>query len=375
VHRRLCSTGLLAILLLTGPPATPAAGVTVLGIRTGITEGRVRVVIDLDARARYRVWTPTDPERIAIDVFDARFARGVRALDLGDELVRRVRINRLSGPRAQIVLDLSRKARFEVFALPPEGKRGHRIVCDVYRSGRPRRQGPSEAPWTVVIDPGHGGRDPGVVSRRGDREADICLDVARRLARLLNAQEGVRAYLTREGDRFLSLRQRMERAEALGADAFVSIHVNAARTPKAHGAEVFFLSLKGATDTASRELARLENAADRAGEILGEEEVAEIPFGFDLRQSDTLLRSSLLAESLLRALEKAGLAASRGVKQAGFMVLKSYRIPSALVEMGFMSHPKDLARLRKASYRQKMAEVLARGLLEYRESYAPSRNP
>ncbi|MBD3336463.1 MAG: AMIN domain-containing protein [Candidatus Eisenbacteria bacterium] len=360
-----------AILLLAVWAAAAGAVNRVTGIRTGVTEGRVRIVVDLDAEPRYNVWTPGDPERIAIDFFGAVFHHDVGRIELGDPLVRRIRINALSGPKAQVVLDLNRKARFEIFTLPPQGERGHRLVCDVYRRG-PVEESDRPPVWRVMIDPGHGGRDVGAISPAGDREADICLDVAKRLQRALDDHADMEAHLTRSDNETLGLRERIRRAEAVSADIFVSIHVNAAHTRQARGVEVFYLSLKGATDEASRELARLENEAEIGDqEVSLEEGMPDIPFSFDLRQSDTMLRSSLLAESILGGFESEGLAASRGVKQAGFLVLKSFHIPSALVELGFLSNPQDLKRLRSSGYRARLARTLEKGILAFHERYAP----
>jgi N-acetylmuramoyl-L-alanine amidase len=372
---RLCRLFFLLLIPLMGCRAA-ASPTHVTAIRTGVTEERVRVVIDLSRRPQYISWTPTDPHRIAIDIQNAVFGRDVEPIHLGDPVVRGVRINSLSGPKAQVVLDLTRKADSDVFALPPEGSKGHRLVCDVHRSLSSISSEESDPrPWTVVIDPGHGGRDPGAKSSKGDKEKDICLDVAKRLMDLLDGIPDIEARLTRDRDIYLGLRERIEKAKSFNADAFVSIHVNAAPNRRARGAEVFFLSLQGATDEATRELERLENLAGVEDEDFPlEEEMRELPFGLDLRQSDTLLRSSLFAESVLRPFEKQGLAASRGVKQARFVVLKSFHIPSVLVELGFFSNPEDLKRLRDPTYRGRMAEILREGILAYRSEYAPTRD-
>jgi len=367
--------GFLLLFVLAGWPAAFASSVRVTGIRTGITEGRVRVVLDLTGPVRHQVWTPTDPERIAIDIHDAAFDDAIDRIQLDDPTVRQIRVNRLPGPKAQLVLDLTARARYEVFSLPPGGGYGHRLVCDVYPAVPSPRVGAEPASWTVVIDPGHGGKDPGATSRAGDREADICLDVGKRLEKLLAGAEGITPHLTRSKNLSLGLRERILAAEARDADAFISIHINAARSSKVKGAEVFFLSLKGATDEASREVARLENLGGDFDSFPLDEELKDLPFGIDLRQSATLERSSLLAESVLGSFEKEGLAASRGVKQARFIVLKSIRIPSVLVELGFISNQQELKRLRDPSYRQKLAEVLEDGILEYIRRYAPQRNP
>ncbi|MBP6875095.1 MAG: N-acetylmuramoyl-L-alanine amidase [Candidatus Eisenbacteria bacterium] len=224
-------------------------------------------------------------------------------------------------------------------------------------------------PWVVIVDPGHGGRDPGA-QHRGLDEKEVVLDVARQLVDRLNEQPGVRAHLTREKDALLSLKQRIRKAEAKEADVFVSLHVNGCHAPSASGAEVFYLSLKGADDVETRELATLENLARSEAEDPYIGEIAELPFAVDLIQTDTMRRSSLLAEAILDALVSAELATSRGVKQANFVVLRSCRVPSALVELGFISNPQEADRLRSPKHRTLLAEKIAAGLLEFRARYA-----
>jgi len=233
----------------------------------------------------------------------------------------------------------------------------------------PERKGPR----IVVIDAGHGGDDPGATGP-GLREKDVCLDVARRLHRVLSAQGGVHPVLTRSRDVLVPLRQRMQLAEEVEADLFVSIHVNASGAPEAHGVEVFFLSLEGASDEASRELARLENEALSSGndEALGVG--SELPFTLSLRQSDTLLRSSRAAEAVLDSFVTEKLAQNRGVRQASFVVLKSVAVPSILVELGFASSEVDREKLKLEAHRQALADALARGIGRYFEEFAPIRN-
>jgi N-acetylmuramoyl-L-alanine amidase len=179
--------------------------------------------------------------------------------------------------------------------------------------------------------------------------------------------------MTRQDDRFIGLRQRRRIAEEREADAFVSIHVNAARASQAGGVEVYFLSIGGASDEASRELARLENEADPEYVVEEDSLLEGIPFGFDLRQSDTLMRSSHLAEAILVSLERSSLAASRGVKQAGFAVLKSFQVPSILVEVGFLSNPAEAKRLKNDEHRERLAGSIAAGTTNYFSKYARAR--
>lgn len=235
-------------------------------------------------------------------------------------------------------------------------------------SSGPRLRGPR----VVVIDPGHGGADPGAVGK-GLREKDVCLDVAKRLVATLNRVPGYRAVISRPDDRRMPLVERMRSAEREGADLFVSIHVNAARNSRASGAEVFFLSIGAATDRAAAELARLENEADPSFVVQEDEALKGLPFAVDLRQSDTLLRSSRIAEVVLDVLTARGLAEPRGVKQAGFAVLKSFQVPSILVEVGFISSPAERKKLKSPDHRHSLAEALAAGVRRYFEQFAPAR--
>ncbi len=370
---RFVSVLLGCVLLASFAPAPSSAGqgsqgLRILRIRAGSWGDRFRVVIDLTGRPRYRYRVLENPHRIAIALEHVR-AEGVDPPPVEDWMVRRIRINRLRADRSQVVLDLATAPSFKVFFLPREGSRPDRVVCDVFREADHAGEG-GEHRWVVVVDPGHGGRDPGAVNRRlGLKEKDIVLDVAWRLKRYLDTVEGITCRLTRESDLQVGLIERIRRAEAMGADVFVSIHVNNCKVRSAKGAEVFFLSLKGATSAADRELEKLENAAPSANGMLLPD-ATELPFAVDLLQADTIRRSSLLAETILSYLGDSGLAATRGVKQANFVVLRSCRVPSVLIELGFFSNPTDAKRLMTPAHRQALAETIGRGLVEFKRRYA-----
>jgi len=394
-----------------------------LGMRSGPWEDRFRLVFDLSEPTPYHSEVTSNPDRVVIRIprmvgagtpvpkLDPKLVSGVRVEDLPDTL--------------RVEIALTRALHCKVFTVPPGDGKPFRLVCDVYRATEapapvPARAMPVAAPapvpakatpapkettealtvprpakppaqpapmkppaakeepppapaglktWTLFIDPGHGGHDPGAMQGKLE-EKRIALDVARRLAERLSREPGVVARLTREGDAGVPLGRRIRLAEEGGADAFVSVHVNGCKDHSARGAEVFFLSLRGASDAATREVENLENAALDAGEDTALTAFAQLPFGADLLQTDTLRRSSLLAESILGALETDDFAASRGVKQANFAVLRSARVPSALVEVGFLSNAGDAKRLASPEHRQALAETIARGLLEYRSRYA-----
>jgi N-acetylmuramoyl-L-alanine amidase len=361
---------LTGAVLACGLAPRPAHAGQLLRIRTWPWDDRYRIVLDLSEATPHVDRVVTDPPRISINLRSTD-AAAVVIPQVRDWMVRGIRLNQLPDGTAQIVIDLAAAPSYKLFDLAPEGEKPHRIVCDILRPLQPpAAPQPQATPnWVVVIDPGHGGRDPGVVHRRMLEKA-ITLDVARRLAERLSREPGVEAHLTRSTDVYVGLSERARRAERVRADLFVSIHVNGFRNDAPRGAEVFFLSTQGATAVAERELETLENAAasEMPDPVL--DEISDLPFAVDLRSTDTLRRSSLLAEAMLDKLVGGNLAASRGVKQANFVVLRSCRVPSALVEIGFASNAEDAQQLALESHRQALAEAMAEGLLEFRARYA-----
>jgi len=225
----------------------------------------------------------------------------------------------------------------------------------------------------VAIDPGHGGDDTGALGYRRLPEADIVLAIAKKLKAELEQIPGVSAVLTRTGDYFVPLKRRVELARKYQADVMISIHCNASRNHEATGTEVYFLSLTGATDEASRTLAESENAADLIGGISPQAGDDLMGILFDLRQNDTIRRSSELAENLVDALrEEDRLKIERGVKQAGFVVLKAPDIPAVLVETAFITNPREAAMLKDGQFQSKVAERLADGVQTYMKTHARS---
>jgi N-acetylmuramoyl-L-alanine amidase len=222
----------------------------------------------------------------------------------------------------------------------------------------------------VAIDPGHGGDDTGALGYRRLPEAEIVLAIAKKLKAELEDIPGVSAFLTRSGDYFVPLRKRVELARQIQADVMISIHCNASRNHEATGTEVYFLSLTGATDEASRSLAESENAADLIGGVPRETGNDLLGILFDLRQNDTVRRSSELAENLVDALRDEDRLSTRGVKQAGFVVLKAPDIPAVLVETAFITNAREAAMLKDSQFQNKMAERLSEGVQAYMKNHA-----
>jgi N-acetylmuramoyl-L-alanine amidase len=224
--------------------------------------------------------------------------------------------------------------------------------------------------YVVAIDAGHGGDDPGALGFRRLQEADVVLSIARKIKAELDAVPNVSAILTRSGDYFIPLRKRIQLARTSGADLFVSVHCNASRNHDATGTEVYFLSLTGATDEAARSLAEAENAADLVGGVPPESGDDLLSILFDLRQNDTVRRSSELAENLVDALREEDRLTTRGVKQAGFVVLKAPEMPAVLVETAFITNPREASLLKDPQFQVKFAERLADGIEAYVRTHA-----
>ena len=358
--------------------ATIAGAGSVQRIRYWTAPDHTRVVIDLSSRAQFRFRALAEPDRIAVELPSTAFGSSVTApIEVEDGLVKTIRINALRSGTAQVVLDLVKECKFKVFPLAAMKDEPERVVIDVMRpvsdqevEERERKIEDLKQARTriVVIDPGHGGNDPGAIGWRGTREKDVCLEIAKRMADQVNDTPGFKAFLTRTGDYFVSLGRRARMARELRADLFVSIHANDARNKSASGTEVFFLSLSGATDEAARELAEKENAADMvAGVAPDSDDLTHIIF--DMVQKESMVRSSYLAEAVHDNLIKCGGLKSRGVKQAGFAVLKNAGIPSVLVEVGFLSHSKEAKLLKSPAFQRDAAAMLKDAVVQYFSAY------
>ena len=233
-------------------------------------------------------------------------------------------------------------------------------------SARNTRLPPGTRPLVIAIDPGHGGEDPGAIGPTGLREKDVVLAISRRLARLIDAQPGMRAHLVREGDYFVPLQMRVVKARALKADLFVSIHADAWMQPTARGASVYALSLSGATSVAARWLASRENEADLIGGVnLNVSDPVLKQTLLDLSQTATINDSLRLGRSVLGELGRLNRLHRKQVEQAGFAVLKAPDIPSILVETAFISNPEEEQRLADENQQERIAQSILDGIRRY----------
>ena len=349
-----------------------SAGVDVLSIRIWHSPLRTRLVFDLSGPVVYSVFALADPQRIVIDLKDTvSSAVSPRDQTLGPWLLA-MRSGNPSNGVLRYVLDLKAQHGYDSFLLPPGAVYGHRLVVDVKPVGDSAREsnnpvdGTTEKDYVVVIDPGHGGDDPGALGRRGTREKKVVLAISERLKWMLDLQPGLAAQLTRKGDYYVSLRNRIKIAAGHQADVFISVHADSARRRSAHGASVYILSSKGASSEIGRELEKRENASDLIGGVrLGKQEHSVREMMLDMEVDWKIKESRAFARRLLHELGKVGFLHTKQVQQAGFVVLKAIEIPAVLLEVGFISNKKEERALKTALHHERIAGSIFRAIVRY----------
>ena len=360
------------IMLLSASFTLQAYAVEVSAIRLWAGPDNTRVVLDLSGSAQHSLQILKNPDRVVLDVAGARLASSARTAPAGTGLVKEVRIGRRPSGELRIVLDMMRPIQAKSFLTAPNNRYGYRLVIDLGQSQgvetpvKVEHARPDARDLVIAVDAGHGGEDPGAIGKNGTREKDVVLAIARELALKINAEPGMKAVLTRNGDYFVPLRDRMRRARAQQADLFVSIHADSIRDRRVDGSSVYILSQRGATDEASRWLAERENASDLIGGVsLDDKDDVLASVLLDLSQSASLSASQVAAERVLRELNRVGEVRKPQVQQARFMVLKSPDIPSMLVETAYISNPQEELRLRSAPHQAKLAAAIHQGVHEY----------
>jgi len=376
--RRLVTWGSAAMVGAVPVAATAAAQRRISRMRLSATPGKTRLVFDLDGPVQHSLFSLGSPARLVIDVEDARFAGSSPAAG-ASALIRGIRKGTRHGDDLRVVLDLQHRVRAQSFLLKPDGKRGYRLVIDLLDPKKlnknksiPRLQQENLRDVVVAIDPGHGGRDPGATGKHGTHEKTVSLAVGRRLAKLVERQPGMHAVLIRDKDQFVSLRERVRRAHEARADILISLHTDAFRDARAKGASVYALSVGGASSEAARRLADRENAADLFGGVsLKDKDELVASVLLDLAQTATIESSVEVGGHVLRNMKRLGRVHKSQVQQAGFTVLKNPDIPSLLIEMAFISNPREEKQLRTAAHQEKLAKAITHGLRTYFTQKAP----
>lgn len=407
-----------AVLWLAAATACAAAG-QIQDARIWDAPERTRVVFDLDGPAEYNLFTLSEPERVVIDIADAASSRAPAERLQGMGFVQQVRTGIREGRNLRVVLEVNRSVQPKAFVLTPNDEYGHRLVVDLEagifsapdqsetarheaesmavaaaeaatatpEAGKTRDKPAASPPtpaarpsysytprkFVVAVDAGHGGKDPGAIGPRGTYEKNVVLNISRRLARLIDEQPGMSAVLIRDGDYFVGLRERIEKARAAKADLFISIHADAARNHRASGSSVYVLSENGASSEHARWLARRENEAGLMGGVtLKDKDDVLASFMLDLSQGASIEASFDVGNRLLSKLRNLGDVHKSEVQQAGFLVLKSPDIPSVLVETAFISNAAEERRLLNGRHQDRLARALLEGIQGYVASYRPA---
>jgi len=395
-----------------------ARGADIVAVRMWPSKDYTRVTIESDREIKARQFLLADPPRVAIDI------EGIQLLPALSELIAKVRPEdpNVAGIRVgqnapgvvRLVIDLKQAVKPQVFTLSPIEPYQHRLVFDLYPqkmvdplealiadrlkdiqaaeaqvaladplgdliAGQGRRTEPPKNSPTppaskdktdrlviVALDPGHGGEDPGAVGPGGTYEKDVVLQIALQLQERINKQPNMRAYMTRDADFFVPLNVRVQKAQRVQADLFISIHADAFFTPRPQGASIFVLSDRGATSSSARWLANKENAADLVGGVnLKAKDTNVLKAMLDMSTTAQINDSLKLGGAMLGEMGNVGRLHKPRVEQANFAVLKAHDIPSVLVETAFISNPDEEARLRNPTYQAQLSDALMRGIMRY----------
>jgi N-acetylmuramoyl-L-alanine amidase len=409
-----------AVVFLFALPISALADEPLRAVRVWPSTEYTRVTLEMSAEPHHSVLLVSNPDRLVVDLenvdYDSLAKEVAGKVRADDPYVANMRVGRFKPGTIRLVLDLKVAAKPQVFLLKPIGEYGYRLVLDVYpavpadpllallqqRQTTPDQpaaasapeQAPRIEPWpldgrdkrkraspdrsvthrlvTVVIDAGHGGEDPGARGRGGTYEKDVTLSIAKRLRKLIEAEPDMRVVMTRDGDYFVPLQTRVDKARRARADLFVSIHADAYVLPHARGASVFALSERGATSAAANWLAKRENEADLIGGVnldLKDRYLAQTLL--DLSQTATINDSLKLGRIVLDELGDINSLHKEHVEQAGFAVLKSPDIPSILVETAFISNPTEEKKLASGAYQDRIARALLAGIKRYVAEHPP----
>jgi N-acetylmuramoyl-L-alanine amidase len=344
-----------ALLLLTSLQVFSAE---VSGFRVWADPVKTRAVLDLDRKTAYKLFTLQKPHRVVVDLTGSSVEI---PLELDKEhagVITGVRYGNPDKDTLRVVFDLSESTDLKSFMLDPTAQYGHRLVIDLFtKSGEQKSTlvkyvtdiNEPDRDVVIAIDAGHGGEDPGAIGKKKTREKDVVLQIARKLKKTIDSEPGMRAVLTRDGDYYIPLRGRYEKARKARADLFVSIHADAFKKSSVQGSSVFVLSARGASSEFARLLADSENASDLVGGVtLSDKDDMLASVLLDLSQSATREASNKVANDILGP-----------------------DVPSVLVETAFISNPREEKRLTEKEFQQNMARAITRGVRDYFYSSPP----
>jgi N-acetylmuramoyl-L-alanine amidase len=374
---------ILTSFLLMAFTTASFANNTIEGLRIWPSPNTTRLVFDLADTPTYTYFTLKNPQRLVIDIENTPRNFDFKKVANESKLVKKVRYSTAKNPQSvRVVIELNKKLKKNIFALPPTAPYGNRLVIDLNDSDSAAQKivlnskSTTDRDIVIVIDAGHGGEDPGSIGPSGSYEKDVTLGIAKRLESLIGKEKGMKAVMTRAGDYYISPNKRPQLARKHKADMFVSIHADAFTTPVPRGASVWVLSMK----RANTELGRWLENTERHSELLGG--AAEIiqdtanerylaQTFLDMSMDHSLTTSYDVSRDMLKHLKNVTSLHKEKPQGASFAVLTSPDIPSILVEMGFISNPQEEKNLNWSKYRQKMAQSLFNGLKQHFKGSPP----
>lgn len=399
LSRRRLLQGAGAMWLLSVSPVGFADTSQVIAVRVWPASSYTRVTLESNRQLKYRQFTLSNPSRIVVDIEGVHLNAMLKGLgnhvSKDDPYIQSARVGQFDPNTVRLVFELKQNITPHLFALAPVAGFKERLVIDLYPANAaseqdpllalledynngdldkkvpPQGEGPQpgkagrDRPIVIMIDPGHGGEDPGAIGKNKTREKDVVLQIARRLRALIEQDANMKAYMTRNEDVFIPLKVRVAKAQKQRADLFVSIHADAFTSRDARGSSVFALSTKGATSTAARYLAQTQNASDLIGGVSKSGDQYLDHTMFDMVQSLTINDSLKFGKEVLTRLGSVNRLHKNKVDQAGFAVLKAPDIPSILVETAFISNEDEERRLKTTAFQQEVAESILAGIKAY----------
>ncbi|WP_422431830.1 MULTISPECIES: N-acetylmuramoyl-L-alanine amidase AmiC [Gammaproteobacteria] len=400
--RRRFLQGTGALLLLSVSRTGLAAKNHIVAVRIWPSSTYSRMTLESNVALKYKQFALSNPERLVIDIQGLHLNPVLKGVDkqvrVDDPFIKNARVGQFDSNTVRVVLELKRNVAPKIFNLSPVAGINHRLVVDLYPSQNQVEDDPllallkdynqgdlekdegvqaplpgkagRDRPIIIMIDPGHGGEDPGAHGKYKTREKDIVLKIGRRLKALIDKESNMKAYMTRNEDVFIPLRVRVAKARKQRADLFVSIHADAFTSRAARGSSVFALSTSGATSAAARFLAQTQNESDLIGGVSKSGDRYLDHTMFDMMQRQTIHDSLKFGKEVLHRMGRINHLHKRTVDQAGFAVLKAPDIPSILVETAFISNVEEERKLRTTRYQHQVAEAILNGIKAYVESGA-----
>jgi N-acetylmuramoyl-L-alanine amidase len=354
-------------------------GAMITDIRLWSAPDHTRIVLDLTEPIRYESSSQESPPQFHLELKGVALQTLKREMEVIDPFLTKITLAELEKDKVKLILHQKKPLNANVFTLKPYQDKPHRLVIDLVdlvleKKEQEERQKQKEikpkGAKIVVIDPGHGGEDPGAIGPKKTIEKDIVLKVGGKVVHLLNQNNEIQAFLTRKGDYFIPLEERIKIAREYGADLFVSLHTDGSFNPQARGSSVYCLSLSGATDEAAKILADKENMSNiLGGAFLRPAAFAKDPnlnqILLDLMQNNSMKESFRFAETLLEDVKAFNPLKYSSYRQANFIVLKAPDIPSVLVEMAFITNREDERLLNRDEFQEKMAKTLNTSIKKY----------